>query len=51
MVQKFLSFIPFIMMSANRGLENTALQSIANDFIAKPFEIDEIVKKVYQLTA
>lgn len=29
--------IPVLMMSASRGLEHTAIESGANDFIAKPF--------------
>ena len=42
--------IPVVMMSASRGLEHTAIQSGANAFIAKPFEIDEVVDKLHQLT-
>ena len=43
--------IPVVIMSASRGLEDTAIQSGANAFIAKPFEIDEVVDKLNQLTA
>ncbi len=43
--------IPVIMMSASRGLEHTAIQSGADAFIAKPFEIDEVVQKLNHLTA
>lgn len=43
--------IPVVMMSASRGLENTALESGANAFIAKPFEFTEIVHKLQHLTA
>ena len=43
--------IPVIIMSASRGLENTALQSGANAFIAKPFEIDEVINKLHQLAS
>ncbi|MGZ5197698.1 MAG: response regulator, partial [Kaistella sp.] len=42
--------IPVVIMSASRGLEDTAIQSGANAFIAKPFEIDEVVNKLNQLT-
>lgn len=42
--------IPVVIMSASRGLEQTALQSGANAFIAKPFEIDEVVDKLHKLT-
>ncbi len=43
--------IPVIIMSASRGLEDTALQSGANAFIAKPFEIDEVINKLHQLAS
>lgn len=43
--------IPVIMMSASRGLAHTAIQSGADAFIAKPFEIDEVVQKLNHLTA
>lgn len=43
--------IPVIIMSASRGLEDTALESGANAFVSKPFEIDDIVKKLNQFTA
>jgi DNA-binding response OmpR family regulator len=42
--------IPVVIMSASRGLEDTALQSGANAFIAKPFEIDDFIKKLHQFT-
>jgi DNA-binding response OmpR family regulator len=43
--------IPVIIMSASRGLNLSALECGANAFIAKPFEIDEIVKTLHHLTA
>lgn len=43
--------IPVIIMSASRGLESTALESGANAFIAKPFEIDDIVNTIHQFTS
>ena len=43
--------IPVVIMSASRGLENTALQSGANAYIAKPFEIEAVLNKLHQLTA
>lgn len=43
--------IPVIIMSASRGLENTAIESGANAFIPKPFEIDDVLSKLNQLTA
>lgn len=43
--------IPVIIMSASRGLENTALESGANAFISKPFDIEDVINKIHQLTA
>lgn len=43
--------IPVIIMSASRGLEKTALNSGADAFIAKPFELDEIISKLNQFIA
>lgn len=43
--------IPVVIMSASRGLEHTALKSGANAFIAKPFEINDMINKLQQLTA
>ncbi len=43
--------IPVVIMSASRGLEHTAIESGANAFIAKPFEIDDIINKVQQLAS
>lgn len=42
---------PVIMMSASRGLEHTALEAGANAFIAKPFDIDDILDKVNSFIA
>jgi CheY-like chemotaxis protein len=38
--------IPIIMFSAHPGAEQTALAAGANDFIAKPFEIDDLLAKI-----
>lgn len=43
--------IPVIMMSASRGLEQTAIDSGANAFIPKPFDIDVVVNTLNQFTA
>ena len=43
--------IPVLMMSASRGLAHTAIQSGANDFIAKPFEIEDIITKLNYLSS
>ena len=38
--------IPVIMFSAHPSAEQTAREAGAEDFIAKPFEIDELLAKV-----
>ncbi len=38
--------IPVIMFSAHPGAKETALASGADDFLAKPFEIDDLLEKV-----
>lgn len=43
--------IPVIIMSASRGLENSALDSGADAFIAKPFEFDEVIGKLNKFIA
>ena len=42
--------IPVIMMSAGREMKDEALNSGACEFIAKPFELEDVVGKIYQLT-
>lgn len=43
--------IPVIMISASHGLEKTAIDSGASAFISKPFDIDEVVNTIQQITA
>ena len=38
--------IPVIMFSAHPGAEKTARAAGADDFVAKPFEIDEVLAKI-----
>ncbi|WP_051259682.1 response regulator transcription factor [Epilithonimonas tenax] len=38
--------IPVVIMSASRGLGDTAIESGAVDFIPKPFDLGEIVEKI-----
>jgi DNA-binding response OmpR family regulator len=40
--------VPIIMISANNNVEKMAHQAGADDFIAKPFDIDELVKLVHK---
>jgi DNA-binding response OmpR family regulator len=44
--QKLTRHIPIIMISANRDTSQIAKTAGADDFITKPFEIDELLKKV-----
>ncbi len=45
-VQKSTMHIPIIMVSANKDTETLAKESGADDFLAKPFEMDELLEKV-----
>lgn len=42
--------IPIIMVSASRDVRDSAHQAGANDFIAKPFEMEELLKKIAKYT-
>lgn len=44
--QPLTKHIPIIMISATRDLAESAKKAGAEDFIAKPFEMDELLKKV-----
>lgn len=44
--QEETSHIPVIMFSAHPGAEKSARASGADDFVAKPFEIDEVLAKI-----
>lgn len=46
---EFIKNIPILLMSANTNVSYITNQSKADDFIAKPFDIDELVKKVQYL--
>ena len=41
-----LRSIPIIMISASKDVEMSAKEAGADDFIAKPFEMDELLMKV-----
>ncbi len=45
-VQKSTLHIPIIIISANKETETIAKESGADDFLAKPFEMDELLTKV-----
>lgn len=42
--------IPVIMISASRDIRESAMAAGADDFLAKPFEMDELIKKIEKLT-
>lgn len=44
--QKKTKYIPLIMVSAAPGIEKTVKEAGANDFLAKPFEMENLLKKV-----
>lgn len=40
--------IPVIMISASKDIEKSAKQAGADDFIAKPFDMDQLLQKIEQ---
>jgi DNA-binding response OmpR family regulator len=42
--------VPIIMMSAHPGVSKTIADSGAEDFIPKPFEIDDLIAKIKKYT-
>ncbi|MFC0517886.1 PleD family two-component system response regulator [Mucilaginibacter angelicae] len=42
--------IPVIMISASRDVRDSAIAAGADDFLAKPFEMDELLKKIVRFT-
>jgi DNA-binding response OmpR family regulator len=42
--------IPIIMISASRDIAGSAMQAGADDFLAKPFEMDVLLSKIEKLT-
>lgn len=44
-------FIPIIMISASKDMEASAKAAGADDFIPKPFAIDDLIDKVKKVTA
>ncbi len=41
--------VPVLMLSASTDIKGSALEAGADDFLAKPFEMKELVKKISQL--
>jgi DNA-binding response OmpR family regulator len=48
--QEYTKHIPIILMSASKETEKTAREVGADDFLAKPFELDELVAMVDKYT-
>jgi len=42
--------IPVIMISASRDIKQSAMESGADDFLAKPFEMNDLLQKIETLT-
>jgi DNA-binding response OmpR family regulator len=42
--------IPVIMISASRDIKQSAMDAGADDFLAKPFDMNELLKKIEELT-
>ena len=42
--------IPIIMVSASHDIKESAIEAGADDFLAKPFEMNELLKKIEDLT-
>ena len=38
--------IPIVLVSASKDIERSAFEAGANDFIAKPFEMSELLQKI-----
>jgi CheY-like chemotaxis protein len=38
--------IPIVMISASKDIERSALDAGANDFLAKPFEMNDLLEKI-----
>ena len=42
--------IPIIMISASKDIEQSAMDAGADDFLAKPFEMDDLIEKIEKFT-
>jgi DNA-binding response OmpR family regulator len=42
--------IPIVMISASKDIERSALEAGADDFLAKPFDINDLLKKIEKHT-
>ncbi|MEO6508980.1 MAG: response regulator transcription factor [Patescibacteria group bacterium] len=46
--QETTKHIPIIMISANKDTEKIAKEAGANDFVGKPFDIEDLLNKIKQ---
>lgn len=44
--KEFTKKIPIVMISASPDVERSAMDAGANDFLAKPFDLQELLKKI-----
>ena len=44
--QESTSKIPIVLISASKDIEHSAMDAGADDFLAKPFEIDDLLEKI-----
>lgn len=42
--------LPVVLISASRDIEISAMQAGADDFLAKPFEMNDLLQKIERLT-
>jgi DNA-binding response OmpR family regulator len=45
------SKMPIVMISASRDIAVSAMEAGADDFLAKPFELDHLIRKIEQYTS
>ena len=46
--QPHTSRLPILMISASKDIQRSAIDAGADDFLAKPFEMDELLQKIQQ---
>lgn len=46
--QRHTSHLPILMISASKDIEQSAIDAGANAFLAKPFEMEELLQTIHQ---
>ncbi len=46
--KELTSKIPILMISASKDVERSAIEAGADDFLAKPFEMNDLLRKIRQ---